>query len=151
MAHVFAQKIQFQDVSLQTTKNWSKKSQTEAMLRLDYQKASAKVQIYALGKVSSEDASKKMVEIFQSEKINPSLFSKAKQEKKKIGKQEVLLFEWEDILSLDSQNSTLITSYQLYLFEKKGNKYYILTMEYFLKEKGNSIKTEMNKLIATLK
>lgn len=151
MAHTFAQKTQFQGLSLQITNDWAKKTQTESLLRLDYQKASAKIQIYALGKLSNEDASKKMVLIFQEEKIEPSLFSKAKQEKKKIGKQEVLIFEWEDALNLDSQNSTLITSYQLYLFEKKGSKYYILTMEYYLKEKRNSIKTEMNKLIATLK
>jgi hypothetical protein len=151
MAHVLAQKIPFQGLSLQITNDWIKKAQTESLLQLDYQKASAKIQIYALGKVSNEDASKKMVLIFQEEKIEPSLFSKAKQEKKKIGKQDILLFEWEDVLNLDSQNSTLITSYQLYLFEKKGNKYYILTMEYYLKEKSNSIKTEMNKLIATLK
>jgi len=147
----FAQKAQFKDITLQWKQNWVKKGQNDTVLRLDYQKSSAKVQVHYLGKVDNETASRGMVSLFQSENMKPELFRSAKQEKKKIGKLDVMLFEWEDVLVLDSQNSSMITSYQLYLLEKKGNKYYILTVEYFIKEKNNSVKAELNKLVSTLK
>jgi hypothetical protein len=92
-----------------------------------------------------------MVQILQSQKVNPKDVETAKKIETKVAKEKALFFEWQEELFLDTQNKTLITYYRLYLVEKKSEKYYFLAKQFYLKETQKPISKEFDSFIEGIK
>jgi hypothetical protein len=150
-SYVYGQSVNFQNLTFKLGKDWKEEKKEEKSTTFSYQKASANIKIYYLGKVSSEEAATSMVQILQSQKVNPKDVETAKKIETKVAKEKALFFEWQEELFLDTQNKTLITYYRLYLVEKKSEKYYFLAKQFYLKETQKPLSKEFDSFIEGIK
>ncbi len=153
---IFAQNFKKIGVKITPEKNWKNSSdashETDKSFRLVAQDKTAIMEVYNLGKASSEEASMKTIEVLKDRSLKPADFQKAKQRKQKIGKTEFVIFE--DIIKtpLESQNMVMSQWWGMYLCEISGKKIIVFSTEFYKEGEGKEkTKVETEKMLKSLK
>jgi hypothetical protein len=147
----FAQKINRFGLKMTLEKEWAEKTEITEKIRINAQKKSAILEIYPIGKASTEEAGNATIEVLKNNNVAPEEFEKVPSKNVKLGKISLVTFEWEEETNLESQNTILKQWKSLYLTEYKGNKYIIWASEYYSDADAPSTKAQIETMLKSIR